>query len=278
MPGLPGAVGRAAGRGGRPHCTPVPVVVDTPKAAAAPLSNIPLPAPSVRRCPVSLHRSGSRRLRRRSHSAVFLAHSAGQLLGTCTQGTSLSTRGSPGRPRIRSPRMLRRISEVPPSIELARDRRNILRGSPPPVSCADSGRTEVVVVDEHAVRAQQVDRGFVDALVHLGERELAHRALRPGDARLAVLRGADVREAQHLGLGPEPRDLSRATGSRAARSGRLAPEPHEVADRSGLALRDRAADRHALVHQRRHRDAPAVADVTDAVRCRARARRSCTPR
>src|SRR4029453_11005508 len=53
-----------------------------------------------------------------------------QLLGTCDQGISLSTRGSPGSPSTRSPRMLRWISDVPPSIELARDRRNILRASP----------------------------------------------------------------------------------------------------------------------------------------------------
>ena len=44
--------------------------------------------------------------------------------GTSFQGMSLSTRGSPGRPSTRSPRMLRMISEVPPSIEFARERRN----------------------------------------------------------------------------------------------------------------------------------------------------------
>ena len=59
--------------------------------------------------------------------------------------------------------------------------------------------------------------------------------------------------------------LSRATGSRRRSLGQAAPEPHEVADRTGLALRDRAADRHTLVHQRGHRDAPAVAGVADAV-------------
>ena len=39
------------------------------------------------------------------------------------QATSLSTRCSPGRPRIRSEIVLRRISEVPPSMELPRARR-----------------------------------------------------------------------------------------------------------------------------------------------------------
>src|SRR5271170_3069074 len=38
------------------------------------------------------------------------------------QGMSRSTRGSPGNPSTRSPRMLRIISEVPPSIELAKSR------------------------------------------------------------------------------------------------------------------------------------------------------------
>ena len=42
----------------------------------------------------------------------------------------MSTRGSPGRPSTRSPRMFFMISEVPPSMELARERRNILRAEP----------------------------------------------------------------------------------------------------------------------------------------------------
>ena len=43
-----------------------------------------------------------------------------QFLGTSAQGIFLSTRGSPGSPSICSPMMLRSISDVPPSIELAR--------------------------------------------------------------------------------------------------------------------------------------------------------------
>src|SRR4029077_17019125 len=42
---------------------------------------------------------------------------------TSFQGMSLSTEGSLGRPSTRSPRMLRMISEVPPSMVLARLRR-----------------------------------------------------------------------------------------------------------------------------------------------------------
>ena len=44
-------------------------------------------------------------------------------LGIWLQGRSLSTRTSPGSPSMRSPRMLRMISEVPPSMVLARERR-----------------------------------------------------------------------------------------------------------------------------------------------------------
>ena len=50
--------------------------------------------------------------------------------GAGLQGRSLSVRGSPGRPSTRSPMMLRWISLVPPSMELARARRNILRLEP----------------------------------------------------------------------------------------------------------------------------------------------------
>jgi hypothetical protein len=53
----------------------------------------------------------------------------GQLRGTSFQGSSLSVRTSPGNPSTRSARMLRMTSDVPPSMELALTRRNILRGS-----------------------------------------------------------------------------------------------------------------------------------------------------
>ena len=48
--------------------------------------------------------------------------------GTSAQASSLSTRTSPGRPSTRSPRMLRITSDVPPSMVLARDRRNAYLG------------------------------------------------------------------------------------------------------------------------------------------------------
>src|ERR1035438_1264449 len=55
---------------------------------------------------------------RRKEVRQSLAHR-----GRSFQGTSLSTRGSLGRPSTRSAMMLRRVSEVPPSIELPRARR-----------------------------------------------------------------------------------------------------------------------------------------------------------
>ena len=68
----------------------------------------------------------------------FADHS-GQLRGTSLQGTSRSTRTSPGRPNTRSPRMFCMTSVVPPSIEFARDRRKRCCGVAPPA--AVSGRT-----------------------------------------------------------------------------------------------------------------------------------------
>src|SRR4029079_15710604 len=50
--------------------------------------------------------------------------------GTARQGWPLNGSGSRGRPRTRSPPMLRWISDVPPSMELARVRRNIFREDP----------------------------------------------------------------------------------------------------------------------------------------------------
>ena len=65
---------------------------------------------------------------------------AGQLRGTSFQASSLSVRTSPGRPSTRSPKMLRMTSEVPPSMELARTRRNSLCTSGEPMPTR-SGRT-----------------------------------------------------------------------------------------------------------------------------------------
>ena len=54
---------------------------------------------------------------------------------------------------------------------------------------------------------------------------------------------------------------SRATGSPCA--GCSLPRLHRDRDDAAAARRDLAADRHALVHERRERDAPAFADVAE---------------
>ena len=191
----------------------------------------------------------------------------GQLRGTCDQGRSLSARTSPGSPRTRSPRMLRWISDVPPSIELARDRRNILRDEPGgPDQAEVLGAAHRVVVADQAVGAEQVDAQLVDALVDLGEHQLGDRALGPGVAGLAVLAGADVGEPQDLGLDPQ---LGQPVAvDRVLVACLLLPDAHRLGD--GAASPGRAAPPpppmvRALVHQGGHRHPPALADVADAV-------------
>jgi hypothetical protein len=77
--------------------------------------------------------------------------------------------------------MLRMISVVPPSIELARARRNAWR-MPWSMPSTDRllGAAERVVVADHAVGAEQVDAELGDTLVELGHRELGDRPSGPG--------------------------------------------------------------------------------------------------
>src|SRR4029079_10282983 len=72
------------------------------------------------------------------HRTLFTRSELDQLRGTSDQGTSRSTRTSPGRPSTRSPRMFFITSVVPPSIELARLRRNAFWSVSEPI--AVSGR------------------------------------------------------------------------------------------------------------------------------------------
>ena len=78
-----------------------------------------------------------------------------QFRGTWLQGTSRSTRTSPGRPRTRSPRMLYITSDVPPSIELARLRRNAFCTLS--VSDENARALHRVVAVERPCRAEQRD-------------------------------------------------------------------------------------------------------------------------
>ncbi len=85
----------------------------------------------------------------------------------------------------------------------------------------------------------------------------------PGRARLAVGRRPCVREPQHLGVDPEAGEPVAAHVVVAL--GVLAPDLERVADGTRLPAGNRAADRHALVHQRGERDPPPVAEAADAV-------------
>ena len=95
----------------------------------------------------------------------------------------------PGRPRMRSPRMLRMISDVPPSIELAARPQEHLAGGPERrVESGFVGALERVVVPDEAVGAEQVDAQVVRVLVDRRELQLGDRALGPGIAGLAASR------------------------------------------------------------------------------------------
>ena len=109
------------------------------------------------------------------------------LRGTCVQGRSLSLRTSPGRPSTRSPRMFFVISVVPPSIELARVRRNACCGLAHIIGVLRALH-RVAVGLEHPLGAEQVDGELADVLVELGRHGLADRALGPGVADGAQLR------------------------------------------------------------------------------------------
>src|SRR5687767_9628536 len=60
-----------------------------------------------------------------------------------------------------------------------------------PLEAGGVGAAHLVVEVDEGVGAEQVDAQLVDGLVVLGEAELGDRALRPGVAGLAVLRGPD---------------------------------------------------------------------------------------
>ena len=85
----------------------------------------------------------------------------------------------------------------------------------------------------------------------------------PGIAHLAVLVGADVREPQHLGADPQLHHLVELGLTALGRE--VLERLDERADDARAPLRDRAADRDPLVHQRGQRHAPAVADRAEAL-------------
>ena len=87
---------------------------------------------------------GSRLLAPRGPPAVAAGR---QERSVSFQATSRSSRGSPGRPSTRSPMIVRCTSEVPPSIELASERRYAFLTSAPPCTAAKSGAVTLVLID-----------------------------------------------------------------------------------------------------------------------------------
>ena len=152
------------------------------------------------------------------------------------------------------------ISDVPPSMELARDRRNS-RWRDPAAAGRASGPAHLVAVVEHAFRPQQVDAEVVDPLVELGVGQLGGGALRPGRARA----GRWLRPGGWSGAAPRPPPTAASSRSRVTASrwlsGRLLPQVDGGGDRPAAAWHDGPADGDPLVHQGDDGAPPAIADV-----------------
>ena len=173
-----------------------------------------------------------------------------------------SARRSPGSPRIRSPRMLRITSEVPPSMVLARLRRNRCWMGPCQSLLAGRGALAVAVIQK-SFRPKEIHAELVDVLVQFGADQLADRALR---ARASdACRGARALGRQPLRLRPQPQLSQPVAQHRRLQVRARRPQRDRLRDGARAAAAAAPAERRALVHQRGHRDAPAVADVSEPV-------------
>ena len=174
-------------------------------------------------------------------------------------GMSLSTCGSFGSPRTRSPMMFFMISSVPPARWMPG------RGEP---GVRPRAVVRRFVAEEHAAQAEDLRRGVGELGRQTRADELHRRALRAGDAALRDLReravagereqsSVDVRAARAPDGSRRRRTPSRRCSAVffARRNSGVSEPPLPATD----------ADREALVHQRRERDAPAVVDVADAL-------------
>ena len=97
--------------------------------------------------------------------------------GISFHGMPASARRSPGSPRMRSPRMLRITSDVPPSMVLARLRRNRCWMGPCQSALAGGGALLVAVVQK-PFGPKEIHAELVDVLIQLGADQLADRPLR----------------------------------------------------------------------------------------------------
>ena len=157
--------------------------------------------------------------------------------------------------------MLRWISSVPPPIEDCTALMPLL------LEHAVDGRVGMV---ELPVRALHAD-GEVAELLHVARvRSFMTDASGPGPAPLRQRRAAAQPQVpDDLAAAPdlrEPLAEQRIVGRARARAARRS-------NRSGSDMPGAAGDRDPLVRQRRDRDLPAVVDLAEDVRRRARARR-----
>ena len=122
-----------------------------------------------------------------------------QALTASFQASPLSTSGSRGKPRMRSPTMLRRISDVPPSIVLARARRN---------ACARFSALLSPGSQAWPRRARERHGVARPSLVQLGVQDLVDRTLGTGLVALRTRRRRAERvDLLHRLLGVELREL-----------------------------------------------------------------------
>ena len=149
--------------------------------------------------------------------------------------------------------MFRWISVVPPSMELARDRRKVCCQSPPATAHATA-------LGELGERALDLHGQLLQPLVALDPHHLARGGLGPGQLALQELGdGARARVLEDLGVDPHLGELLAHDGVLGHGDAVLlgvARELDEPVERDAQAHLDAEAEREPLVHQRGEPDAP----------------------
>ena len=170
----------------------------------------------------------------------------------------VSRLGSRGRPRMRSPMMLRWISLVPPMIELARVDSRPRAQRPPSIAPASSAH-------EQRAGAEHVGRGLVEPLARAGPEQLHDARLR-ADLLAPLEPGERARVVQAEDLDVDPRLREPLAHARVGRAPARAHASASALDRGleqHLLLPDER--RAALVGERRVRDPPTLVLRTDEV-------------
>ena len=181
-----------------------PSGADPPLAGSAlKLCNFVATTPKQQSPPKALHRAREEVVCSWGHSnnveALHAQHRAWgspQISYEALQGRSRSTRTSPGRPRTRSPRMLRMISAVPPSIVFARLRKNATREIEARPELAARG----VVVIQQSLGLLSMQNSYTRLLC---SRSFCRLSFRARATHPAVCCSAQVIEANCFGLTPQ---------------------------------------------------------------------------